>query len=65
MKRHEHPQPVSTIVEQGRGVIVGHELSDGTYVKAGEPCCEDPTRCERAECWSPWPVPPKPRWWRR
>jgi hypothetical protein len=59
------PRPAKLIVAQGTGRVVGYEMADGTTVKAGEPCCEDPRQCRSEECWAPWPPPPKPPWWRR
>jgi hypothetical protein len=63
MKRSRADKPVQTIVADGE--IVGLTLRDGTFVKAGEPCCENPFECRRDECWSPWQPPPKPPWWQR
>jgi hypothetical protein len=51
------PTPPKILVDQGRGVIVGYELADGTIVKA-MPCCTDPLSCQREECWGPWPRRP-------
>ena len=60
------PKAARIIVEQGAGKVVGYEMADGTVIKAGQPCCDDPTLCQRVECWSPWGVPTTSRWrwWR-
>jgi hypothetical protein len=43
--------PATVVVSATSGRVLGHEV-DGEFVKAG-PCCDDPTKCERPECWHP------------
>jgi hypothetical protein len=48
--------PVKMVVQQGAGRVIGYEI-DGEFVET-KPCCDDPARCEREECWTmifgPW-----------
>lgn len=45
--------PTKIVVSATSGRLLGHEI-DGKFVKAG-PCCDNPARCEREECWTPLP----------
>jgi hypothetical protein len=45
------PLQTTLVVDASSGRVLGHEV-DGEFVEAG-PCCVDPLRCERPECWRP------------
>ena len=47
--RQRDPKPVKMVVSEGR--VVGRLLRDGSFVRQGEPCCENPLECER--CFGP------------
>jgi hypothetical protein len=40
--------PDKVIVSRGR--VIGYEVS-GKFIPA-KPCCDDPTKCEKPECWT-------------
>jgi hypothetical protein len=52
--RFDRPSDVEVIVQQGLGRVVGFETDAGRFVEM-PPCCSDPSKCEKEECWRPWP----------